>query len=278
MEFAAFCTRNPTPCPLIEITPPGDPEPVRSAPGADLRTDLPGYRIYRRGELAEQRGDIRDLWRDDLVAFLLGCSLTVEHALIEAGVPVRNVERDTMVSMFVSNLACVPAGRFHGPMVVTMRPIPAAQVDLVRALSARYPHAHGAPIHVGDPEAIGITDLGRPDYGEPVPVYAQEVPVFWGCGVTPQAVAVKARVDLMITHEPAQMFLTDLPREGAHTPARVEQISRSTEEERTLCTGRCATMGAPQDVLSGHAKPGSDSNSATHRRTTHQYGLPGGGA
>ena len=129
VEFAAFCTRNPTPCPLIEITPPGEPEPVRSAPGADLRTDLPGYRIYRRGELAEQRGDIRDLWRDDLVAFLLGCSLTVEHALIEAGVPVRNVERDTMVSMFVSNLACVPAGRFHGPMVVTMRPIPAAQVD-----------------------------------------------------------------------------------------------------------------------------------------------------
>ena len=131
MEFAAFCTRNPTPCPLIEITPPGDPEPARAAPGADLRTDLPGYRIYRKGELAEQRGDIRDLWRDDLVAFLLGCSLTFEHALIEAGVPVRNVERDTMVPMFVSNLACVPAGRFHGPMVVTMRPIPEAQVDLV---------------------------------------------------------------------------------------------------------------------------------------------------
>ena len=146
VEFAAFCTRNPTPCPLIEITPPGDPEPARSAPGADLRTDLPGYRIYRQGELAEQRGDIRDLWRDDLVAFLLGCSLTVEHALIEAGVPVRNVERDTMVSMFVSNLACVPAGRFHGPMVVTMRPIPAAQVDTraraVGPLPARPRRAH----------------------------------------------------------------------------------------------------------------------------------------
>jgi uncharacterized protein YcsI (UPF0317 family) len=212
VEFAAFCTRNPTPCPLIEITPPGDPEPA-SAPGADLRTDLPGYRVYRHGALTEQRGDICDLWRDDLVAFLLGCSLTFEHALIEAGVSVRNVERDTMVPMFVSTLACVPAGRFHGPMVVTMRPISTAQVDLVCALSARYPHAHGAPIHVGAPEAIGITDLGRPDYGEPVPIYANEVPVFWGCGVTPQAVAVKARVDLMITHEPAQMFVTDLPRE-----------------------------------------------------------------
>ena len=212
VEFAAFCTRNPTPCPLIEIMPPGEPEPMRAAPGADLRTDLPGYRIYRKGVLAEQRGDIRDLWQDDLVAFLLGCSLTVEHALLEAEVPVRNVERDTMVPMFISNLACVPAGRFHGPMVVTMRPIPTAQVALVRELSARYPHAHGAPVHVGAPETIGIIDLGRPDYGEPVPIYANEVPVFWGCGVTPQAVAIEARVELMITHEPAQMFVTDLPR------------------------------------------------------------------
>jgi uncharacterized protein YcsI (UPF0317 family) len=183
---------------------------------------VPGYRIYRKGVLAEQRGDIRDLWRADLVAFLLGCSLTVEHALIEAGVPVRNVECDTMVPMFISNLACVPAGRFHGPMVVTMRPIPTAQVALVRALSARYPHAHGAPIHVGAPETVGITDLGRPDYGEPVSIYANEVPVFWGCGVTPQAVAIEARVDLMITHEPAQMFVTDLPREGVNIPNRVE--------------------------------------------------------
>ena len=218
VEFAAFCTRNPAPCPLIEITPPGEPHPVRAAPGADLRTDLPGYRIYRQGELAERRGDIRDLWRDDLVAFLLGCSFTFEHALIEAGVPVRNVELDTMVSMFVSNIACVPAGRFHGPMVVTMRPIPEAQVELARALSARYPHAHGSPVHVGDPNAIGITDLSRPDYGEPVPIHVGEVPVFWGCGVTPQAVAVDAGVDFMITHEPAQMFVTELPREGGVDP------------------------------------------------------------
>ena len=177
-------------------------------------TDLPGYSIYRKGTLAEQRGDIRNLWRDDLVAFLLGCSLTVEHALIEAGGPVRNVERNTMISMCVSNLARGPAGRFHGPMVVTMRPIPEAQVDLVCALSSRYPHAHGAPVPIGPPEAIGITDLSRPDYGEPVPIDAQEIPVFWGCGVTSQAVAAQARVDLMIIHEPAQMFAEDLPREG----------------------------------------------------------------
>ena len=140
--------------------------------------------------------------------------MTVEHALLEAGVPLRYIERHTMISMFVSTLACEPAGRFHGPMVVTMCPIAAAQVDFVCALSARYSHAHGAPVHIDNPEAIGITSLGRPDYGEPVPIGAQEIPVFWGCGVTPQAVAVKARVDLMITHEPAQMFVTDLHREG----------------------------------------------------------------
>jgi uncharacterized protein YcsI (UPF0317 family) len=213
-EFAAFCTRNPKPCPILEITPPGDPEPAHSAPGADLRTDLPAYRVYRRGELAEKRDDISDLWRDDLVAFLLGCSLTFEHALMEAGISVRNVECDTLVSMFVSSLPCRPAGRFHGPMVVTMRPIPESQVRLVTELSARYPHAHGAPVHIGAPEAIGIADLGRPDYGDPVAIYADEVPVFWACGVTPQAVALRARPELMITHEPGIMFLTDLPRDG----------------------------------------------------------------
>ena len=192
-EFAAFCTRNPKPCPLIEIMPPGDPEPVRSAPGADLRTDLPGYRVYRRGELVERREEIGDLWRDDLVAFLLGCSLTFEHALIDAGVGVRNVECGTLVPMFISNLSCRPAGRFHGPMVVTMRPIPETQVQLASELTSHYPHAHGAPVHVGSPEAIGIADLGRPDYGDPVTIHRDEVPVFWACGVTPQAVALEAR-------------------------------------------------------------------------------------
>jgi len=151
---------------------------------------------------------------DDLVAFLLGCSLTFEHALIDAGICVRNVEGGTLVPMFVSNLACRPAGRFHGPVVVTMRPIPKAQVQLVGELTARYPHAHGAPLHVGSPQAIGIADLGRPDYGDPVAIHPGEVSVFWACGVTPQAVALEARPEFMITHEPGIMFLTDLPREG----------------------------------------------------------------
>lgn len=214
LEFAAFCTRNPRPCPLIEITPPGDPRPARSAPDADLRTDLPGYRVYRGGALAEKRSDLVALWRDDFVAFLLGCSFTFEHALLEAGIPVRNIERGTMVPMFVTNLPCLPAGRFQGPTVVSMRPIPRTRLAEVRDLSARYPHAHGAPLHVGDPAAIGIADLARPDFGEPSPVGPDETPVFWACGVTPQAVALAARIELMITHEPAQMFVTDLPRAG----------------------------------------------------------------
>jgi uncharacterized protein YcsI (UPF0317 family) len=214
IEFAAFCTRNPKPCPLIEITPPGDPEPVRSAPGADLRTDLPGYRIYRWGELVEQREEILDVWRDDLVAFLLGCSLTFEHALIEAGISVRNVENGTLVPMYMSSLLCRPAGRFHGPIVVTMRPIPERQIQLAYDISAGYPHAHGSPLHAGSPETIGIVNLDRPDYGDPVAIHQDEVPVFWACGVTPQAVALETRPELMITHEPGIMFLTDLRRGG----------------------------------------------------------------
>ena len=213
-EFAAFCTRNPKPCPLIEITPPGDPEPARSAPGADLRTDVGGYRVYRNGELVEQRKEIRDLWRDDLVAFLLGCSFTFEHGLIDAGVGVRSIECNTVISMFTTNVPCRPAGRFHGPIVMTMRPIPEAQVELVHELSGHYPHAHGSPMHVGSPEKIGISDLGRPTYGDPVAIHQGEVPVFWACGVTPQAVALETRPEFMITHEPGIMFLTDLPRKG----------------------------------------------------------------
>ena len=213
-QFAAFCTRNPQPCPLIEITPPGDPRPIRSAPAADLRTDLPGYRVYRQGELVEKRSDIRDLWRDDLVAFLLGCSFTFEHALIEAGVRVRNIELGTIVPMFISNRQCVAAGRFHGPIVVSMRPIAKSRIDEVVALSGRYPHAHGSPLQIGDPAALGIADVAQPDFGEPVPLDPEELPVFWACGVTPQAVAQQAKIELMISHEPGQMFVTDLPRAG----------------------------------------------------------------
>jgi uncharacterized protein YcsI (UPF0317 family) len=214
VEFASFCSRNPKPCPVLEITTPGDPVPHSTAPDADLRTDVPGYRIYREGELVAKTDAISDYWRDDLVAFLLGCSHTFEHALVEAGVSVRNIECGTTVPMFKSNLRCRPAGVFAGPVVVTMRPIRTDQLSLVLALSARYPLAHGSPLHVGDPTTIGINEITRPDWGEAVAIGPGEVPVFWACGVTPQAVALETKPELMITHEPGQMFVTDLPREG----------------------------------------------------------------
>jgi uncharacterized protein YcsI (UPF0317 family) len=210
-DFLLFCQRNPRPCPLVEVTEVGSPEPAGVAPGADLRTDLPRYRIYRDGEPAEEVTDATPYWRDDLVAFLLGCSFTFERALIEAGVPLRHIEEGRNVAMWRTAIACRPAGRFHGPMVVSMRPIPNELVPKAVTVTARFPMAHGAPVHVGDPAAIGIHDLARPDYGDPVPIRRGEVPVFWACGVTPQAVALTSRVPFVIAHSPGHMFLTDLP-------------------------------------------------------------------
>jgi len=208
-DFLLFCQRNPKPCPLLDVTEPGVAEPRLVAPGSDLRTDLPCYRVYQQGELVSEPTDLLSWWRDDLVAFLIGCSFTFEHALIQAGVPVRHVELGCNVPMYRTNIACKPAGMFRGPMVVSMRPLtPAQQIKAVQ-ICARYPRAHGAPIHFGDPAAIGIRDLSRPDFGDPVPIHPGEVPVFWACGVTPQAVAMEVRPDLFMTHKPGHMFVTD---------------------------------------------------------------------
>jgi uncharacterized protein YcsI (UPF0317 family) len=220
---------------VIEVLPPGEWRPALSAPRADLRTDAPGYRVYERGRLRDKPADLLSLWREDLTSFLLGCSHTFEHALNEAGVPLRHVELGTTVPMFLSSLPCRPAGRFRGRMVVTMRPIRPSQLPLVLEISARYPHAHGLPLHVGDPGAIGIGDLSRPDYGDPVPLEDDEIPVFWGCGVTPQAVVREAEVELLITHEPGRMFVTDLPREAPPGLALLEDVpadSRRRERPR----------------------------------------------
>ena len=210
-DFLLFCQRNPKPCPLIEVTDVGSPEPVGVAPGADLRTDIPGYRIYKDGELADEVSDVKAYWRDDLVAFLLGCSFTFEWAMIEAGIPLWHIEHGKNVAMWRTSIACRPAGLFHGPMVVSMRPIPAR--DLARAVtaSARFPATHGAPVHVGDPKAIGIDDITRPHYGDAQGFSPGDVPVFWACGVTPQAVALASKPSFMITHSPGHMFITDVP-------------------------------------------------------------------
>jgi uncharacterized protein YcsI (UPF0317 family) len=209
-DFFLFCERNPGPCPLLESTAPGDFEPRDTAPGADLRTDVPRYRIYRDGALEKEVSDLLPFWSRDLVGFLLGCSFTFDDRLVEAGIPVRHREEGKNVSMYVTDRACAPAGPFHGPLVVSMRPIPVALVGRATELTRKLPLAHGAPVHAGDPRAIGIADLGRPDFGDAVAVGKDEVPVFWACGVTPQAVAMEAKPDLMITHAPGHMFVTDL--------------------------------------------------------------------
>ena len=209
-EFAEFCRLNSQACPVIEQTDPGDPEPKRSAPGADLRTDLPRYRVFREGvPEAQEPTDIIPLWRDDLVGFLIGCSFTFEAALMAAGLPVRHVELGRNVPMFRTNVACHPAGRFAGPLVVSMRPYRPEQVEQVREITARYPTMHGAPVHVGDAADLGIADLSRPDFGDAVPVARREVPVFWACGVTPQLALAAARPEIAITHSPGCMFITD---------------------------------------------------------------------
>ena len=208
-EFLLFCQRNPKPCPIVEVVEAGRTEPA-SAPGADLRRDLPRYRVYRDGRLAEELADVTRHWRGDLVSVLIGCSFSFEEALADAGVPLRHVERGCNVPMYRTSRACAPAGRFAGPLVVSMRPIPAHQVPLAVEVTSRFERVHGAPVHVGAPEALGIADLSRPDHGDAVDVRSGELPVFWACGVTPQEVALASRLPFCITHAPGHMFVTDL--------------------------------------------------------------------
>jgi uncharacterized protein YcsI (UPF0317 family) len=209
-EFAEFCRLNPRPCPLLEQTAPGDPEPRACAPGADLRTDVPRYRVFRAGRLdPREPTDILNLWRDDFVGFLLGCSFTFDNALERAGLSPRHVVERRNVPMYRTNCANRPAGRFAGNLVVSMRPFPPQAVERAIEISGRYPTMHGAPAHVGDPGAIGIHDLARPDFGDAVTIQPGEVPVFWACGVTPQVALAEAGLDLAITHSPGCMFVTD---------------------------------------------------------------------
>ncbi len=208
-DFQRFCSLNPQPCPVIGVGKPGDSAIPELADDLDIRTDLPRYRVWRDGQLVEETGDIGALWRDDLVAFVLGCSFSFEEALLAAGLPLRHVAAGRNVSMYWTSLPTTPAGRFSGPTVVSMRPFTPADAERAAEITARYPRVHGAPIHRGDPAAIGIADLGAPDYGDPVEVRPGEVPVFWACGVTPQAALQTAGVDFCITHAPGCMLVTD---------------------------------------------------------------------
>lgn len=209
-DFFLFCQRNPKPCPILEVLEAGKYEPVLTAPGADVRVDVPLYRVYKDGELICEDRDITRYWSSEMVSFLLGCSFTFETALIRAGISLRHIVEGKNIAMYVTNIQAIPAGIFFGPVVVSMRPIPVAKIVRVVQITSNFPSMHGAPIHIGDPERIGIDDLAQPDYGDPVALKDGEVPVFWACGVTPQAVALRSKPSLMITHSPGHMFITDL--------------------------------------------------------------------
>lgn len=211
-DFREFAKRNPKPCPVLEETEPGG---VGSAlaRGADLRTDLPLYRIWRDGVLVEEVADASAAWDEypDLVTFLIGCSFTFEAPLQAAGIEIRHIAMDRNVSMYLTDRECEPFGRLHGRMVVSMRPIPADRVDDAVAITGRVPAVHGAPVQVGAPEELGIADLSRPDFGDPVDIRAGEVPVFWACGVTPQSAVMASKPPFAVTHAPGHMFVTDIP-------------------------------------------------------------------
>jgi uncharacterized protein YcsI (UPF0317 family) len=209
-DFLRFCQRNPKPCPVLAVSEPGDPMLPGLGHGIDIRTDVPRYRVWRDGDIAQEPTDISTLWRDDLVTFVLGCSFSFEQALLQAGLPLRHVAQGKNVAMYRTNIATQPAGVFSGPMVVSMRPFKAAAAIRAIQVTSRFPNVHGAPVHLGDPSLIGISQLNQPDYGDAVDVMADEIPVFWACGVTPQAALAQARPDFCITHAPGAMLITDL--------------------------------------------------------------------
>lgn len=209
-DFTEFCARNPKPCPILEILEAGDPVPRKTASGADVRTDLPRYRVFRNGEPVAEPTDIQDIWQDDLVTFLLGCSFTIEEALAGVGLPLPHIEQAGFVPMYVTNIPTVPVGIFSGPVVVSMRPFTAEHAAQASEITAHYPIGHGAPIHRGDPADIGIKDLEAPEYGFPVNMTAGQIPVYWACGVTPQEAILRAKPKLAITHAPGHMFVSDV--------------------------------------------------------------------
>lgn len=213
-EFRDFCDKNPKPCPILEIHQPGDPEPKLIAPGADVRTDLPRYRVFRDGQVVDEPTDISDLWRDDLVTFMLGCSFIAEEALMAAGLMLPHIAETGFVPMYRTTRETVPVGRFAGPIVVSMRPFTPEEAEQAAEITAHYPMAHGAPIHIGDPDALGIRDIDAPEFGRAVTIAPGRITAFWACGVTPQEALAAAEPPLAITHAPGQMFVADITAES----------------------------------------------------------------
>ncbi len=211
LDFARYCQRNPQPCPLIGVSDTGNPIMQTLGEDIDIRSDVPAYRIYENGELKDEVADIRDLWRDDFVAFAIGCSFTFEDALMAEGIQLRHIDQNKTVGMYITNIETEPAGPFSGGTVVSMRPLKINDAVRASAICARFPHAHGAPVHIGDPAQIGIKDINVPDWGDVTEFRDGEIPVFWACGVTPQNAVRSARPPICITHAPGSMLVTDVP-------------------------------------------------------------------
>ncbi|MDR3292809.1 MAG: putative hydro-lyase [Clostridiales bacterium] len=209
-DFLLFAQRNPKSCPILEVGDAGNKGLNLIAGGVDITRDLPRYRVYEKGILTGEYTDVKRFWRDDLVSFLIGCSFSFESALLEANVPVRHIEEGKNVPMYMTNIDCIPAGKFSGKMVVSMRPLPPEQVVKSVTVTASMPRVHGSPIHIGDPSRIGVKDLSKPEFGDAVTINDGEVPVFWCCGVTPQSVMMNSKPDFVITHAPGHMFITDI--------------------------------------------------------------------
>ncbi|MDR2245163.1 MAG: putative hydro-lyase [Treponema sp.] len=209
-DFLLFTQRNPKSCPVLEVSDKGSRQLTSIAPGADIATDIPKYRMYKNGVLEGEYTDVTRYWREDFVSFLIGCSFSFESELLASDVPVRHIEEDRNVPMYITSIDCVPAGIFHGKMVVSMRPLPPDQVVKAVTVTASMPRVHGAPVHIGGPEVIGIKDINKPDFGDSVTIHPGEVPVFWACGVTPQSVVMSAKPSIAITHAPGHMMITDV--------------------------------------------------------------------
>lgn len=209
-DFLLFAQRNPKPCPILEVTDVGSPYLKKIAKDCNIASDIPKYRVYRRGELIGEYENVENLWRDDLVAFLIGCSFSFESELLESGVPVRHIEEGKNVPMYLTNIPCEPAGVFSGNMVVSMRPLPHDQIVKAVNITSSMPRVHGTPVHIGDPAAIGIVDLAKPGFGDAVTINSGETPVFWACGVTPQSIVMHSKPDFCITHAPGHMLITDV--------------------------------------------------------------------
>jgi len=211
MDFLRYCQRNPKPCPLVGVSDTGNPMLPTLGRDIDIRTDIPSYNIYRNGELTDTVSDIKELWQDDFVAFIIGCSFSFEQAMVNDGINLRHLQDNLTVSMYVTTLETTPAGPFRGGTVVSMRPMTARNAIRAVEITSRFPHTHGSPVHLGDPTEIGITNLTRPDWGDAQLIEENEIPVFWACGVTPQNAIRLAKPEICITHTPGSMLITDLP-------------------------------------------------------------------